>query len=175
MIFGESITTDGTALHVQQAIGLEEWGKAVELLSGLSVASPWWIGDLLNYGELEYGEDYAQGIPEGLSLSTIKGYMWVSEHVAPDNRRPTLSWSHHKVVAACDSDKQATLLEQAEDEGWSVAELRRQVKGQDAPEKAKVYKVGISDYESEFIVLATDEAEDIGERLSSGKRVTLEC
>lgn len=135
MIFGESITTDGLSLNVAQAISLDEWTQAVEMISGLSAASPFWLGDLLELGERAYGENYAQGIPDDIAPATLRGYQWVSSRVPPANRHPALSWSHHRAISALPPVQQALLLDQAEAEGWSVAELGRKVKGREEPEK----------------------------------------
>jgi len=151
-IFGDVLKTDGLSLSVAQATPLTfaQWTEAVQLVSNLSVASPWWTGDVLLYGSLQYGEKYAQGIPEGLSPTTLRGYQWVCERVPPANRHPNLSWSHHRAVAALDASEQARLLEQAEDEGLSVTELRRLVKGSEAPSKReKVVGVAIDRMQAE--------------------------
>lgn len=138
MIFGDIVTPDGLTICVARALSLDEWTEAVEVVSGLSAASPWWIGDLLALGALTYGESYAQGIPEDVAPATLRGYQWVAERVPPANRKPGLSWSHHRAVSALDHVEQALLLDQAEAEGWSVAELKCKVKGQEAPEKVHV-------------------------------------
>jgi hypothetical protein len=180
LIFGESITTDGLSLVVARAISMDEWSQAVEMLSGLSTASPFWLGDLLELGEREYGEKYAQGIPDDISPATLRGYQWVSARIPPANRRPGLSWSHHRAVSALEPVEQLALLDQAEAEGWSVAELRRRAKGQGEPVKPRVFKVESYDITTGgdivrvSFTLPHEAAVEINARLQAGKRVTFE-
>ncbi len=177
LIFGESITTDGLSLQCATALSLDDWAQAVEMISGLSAASPFWLGDLLAMGERAYGEKYAQGIPEGLSPTTLRGYQWVSERVPPANRRPGLSWSHHRAVSALPPVEQASLLDQAEAEGWSVAELGCRVKGQEAPGKQKAYKgrlIRQSYGASSSLLFDSDDAAAIVEDIAHGRKVKVE-
>jgi len=173
MIFGDAITPDGMTLSVARALTLDEWSEAVEMVSGLSTASPWWVGDILAYGCLQYGESYAQGIPEGISPATIRGYQWVAERVPPANRHPGLSWSHHRAVSALPPAEQSSLLDQAEAEGWSVAETRQHVTDQPTPVKARTYKVSLGTVSTAHLALDTPDAEEIAQLLASGKRVTI--
>lgn len=183
LIFGDSITTDGLSLHVQQEMTLEQWSEAVELVATLEACSPWWTGDLLAMGERAFGEKYAQGIPDDLSPTTLRGYQWVAERVPPANRRPSLSWSHHRAVSALPPAEQSSLLDQAESDGWSVRELAQRAKGQEpqAQEKARVFKVELIDsadasalMDGEVFPYSFEDQEEIADRLRAGKRVTLE-
>jgi hypothetical protein len=156
---------------------LEEWGEALEIVSGLSTASPWWIGDMLEAADRQYGERYAQAIPEGMSPATLRSYQWVSSRVPPANRRPSLSWSHHRAVSALPPVEQASLLDQAESEGWSVAELGRRVKGTEAPEKAKAYKgrlIRQSYSAGSSLLFDSDDAAAIVEDVAHGRKVKVE-
>ena len=45
MIFGDAISPDGLTISVARAMTLDEWSEAVEMVSGLSTASPWWGTD----------------------------------------------------------------------------------------------------------------------------------
>jgi len=173
MIFGDAISPDGLTITVARAITLDEWSEAVEMVSGLSTASPWWVGDILAYGCLQYGESYAQGIPEDISPATIRGYQWVAERVPPANRHPGLSWSHHRAVSALPPAEQSSLLDQAEAEGWSVAETRQHVTDQPTPVKARTYKVALGTVSTAHLALDTPDAEEIAQLLASGKRVTI--
>ncbi len=177
MIFGDAISTDGLTLSINRNMSLEEWSEAVELVSQLEVCSSWWVGDLLCAGENAFGERYAQGIPEGLSPSALKGYLWTASRVPPANRHPGLSWSHHRAVAALPPVEQALLLDQAEAEGWSVAELGRRVKGQEAPEKQKAYKgqlIRQSYGASSSLLFDSDDAVAIVEDIAHGRKVKVE-
>jgi len=179
MIFGDAVTPDGLTISITRVMTLDEWAEALEVVTGLSSASPWWIGDMLSAADHQYGESYAQAIPEGLSSATIRAYQWVAERVPPANRHPGLSWSHHRAVSALPTAEQTSLLDQAEAEGWTVREL--QARGQAPKRKTSVYHA-----ESYTLDSVTDgmvwmsfafhpeDADEIGTRLQAGKRVTIE-
>jgi hypothetical protein len=189
MIFGDAIKPDGLTISITRAINLEEWTEVLEIVAGLSTASPWWIGDILANCEMQFGEKYAQVIPEGTNPSTLRTYQWVSSQVPPANRHPGLSWSHHRAVAALDPVEQSSLLDQAEAEGWGVRELATRAKGLEPKEreKARVFKVdehwskagdkpsanGII-YGSLTLTMPNEEVLDAQAALWAGKRVMIE-
>lgn len=120
-----------TALNLPAGLSFAEWEQAGEKLGRIGRACQWWIGDWLNYGERAYGEKYAQAIEvTGYEEKTLRNLAWVASHVEMSRRRDILSWRHHAEVAALSPPDQEGNLEQAEAEGWSVAELRKQIKGE---------------------------------------------
>lgn len=175
MLFGDAIETDGPSLTITRVTSLDEWTDAVALVAQLEACTPWWLGDLLNIGEHQFGELYAQGIPEGLSLDTLKVYQWVAERIPPENRCSGLSWSHHRAVAAMEASEQAELLGQAEDEGLSVRELTRRSKGQEAesPGKTPEFHVKVQYCDGSCVVIDADDCEQIAMLLGEHKRVLL--
>lgn len=182
-LFGEAVSPDGLTLEFKRNLNLEEWSQTLALLSDFSVCTPFWVGDMLVYGSLQYGENYAQGIPEGISPSTLRSYQWVAERVPPAIRHPGLSWSHHRAVSALEPVEQSALLDQAEAEGWSVRELAQWAKGQEpqAQEKARVFKAmsyAVSELDDDLrsvaFFVSPDDALEINARLQAGKRVTIE-
>ena len=172
-IFGEAVSPEGMTLDFKRGLLFDEWSSTLDFLASFSECSPFWVGDMLAYGCLQYGESYAQGIPEGISPATIRGYQWVAERVPPANRHPGLSWSHHRAVSALPPAEQSSLLDQAEAEGWSVAETRQHVTDQPTPVKARTYKVALGTVSTAHLALDTPDAEEIAQLLASGKRVTI--
>lgn len=111
-----------------------QWEADGVVIQQAARASYWWIGDWLRYGENRFGETSAQAVDlTGLELSTVTAARWVSERVAPSRRLPSLSWSHHREVAALEPDEQTRWLVKAEEEGWNRQQLREAVHGKPEP------------------------------------------
>lgn len=91
------------------------------------------LGDALNFGENEYGEEFAQAIDDTrtfmrLSMKTIQNASWIMAAIPATRRRETLTLSHHEVVAGLDDEsEQDEFLKLAEDEGLSVSGLKKAI------------------------------------------------
>jgi hypothetical protein len=83
------------------------------------------IGDWLLLIERLFPEEWAQ-MSEALGLSEEgrREFMRVAERVPRSTRRKSLSWSHHRAVAALDPPQQKTWLRKAADEDLSHHALR---------------------------------------------------
>lgn len=135
-------------LKLPKKLKYDEWEQVTDGLIKAESSSQWLIGDSLLYGRDHYGEQYAQVIDvqklKRTDEATIRGYLWVSENVPPDNRRSKLRWYHHKEVAKFDHKIQAAWLERAETLGWTVRELRQHIReledeaNETAPEEAEI-------------------------------------
>lgn len=102
-----------------------EWLAYTASLLRFARGLQWLIGDLLVRGEQLYGEAYAQALDAAdYESETVRACGWVASRFPPGRRR-TLSWSHHREVAALDAASADALLERAEAEGLSTRELRR--------------------------------------------------
>ncbi|MEM8864357.1 MAG: hypothetical protein AAGF31_02290 [Planctomycetota bacterium] len=91
-------------------------------------AGPWWIGDLLNAGEDQFGEAFSQMCEGAISAEMLNRYASVARRVPIDNRLASQSWSAHAAVARLDGPLQKRFLRQAEKLGWSSEELRVKVR-----------------------------------------------
>ncbi len=65
----------------------------------------WWLGDWLNYGNGQYGEEASQAL-EQYEAESLRNFAWVADKVKLVTRVTTLSWHHHQVVAALESKQQ---------------------------------------------------------------------
>lgn len=119
-------------LKLPKKLRYDEWEQVTDGLIKAESSSQWLIGDSLLYGRERFGEQYAQVIDvqklKRTDEATIRGYLWVSENVKPDNRRVGLRWYHHKEVAKFDPEIQAAWLERAETLKWTVRELRQHIR-----------------------------------------------
>jgi N6-adenosine-specific RNA methylase IME4 len=118
------LTTSG--LDLPEDLPFVEWLEVGRGLRALEGAVQWWVGDWLSYGERKYGEKYTEAVAAtGYAYATLNAARWVAQRIEPVRRRTSLSWSHHKEVAALGVAEQEVLLGAAETEGWTRNELRR--------------------------------------------------
>lgn len=97
-----------------------EWLAIGGRLLGINAASSWWIGDWLSYGEWRYGTKYRTAVARlEMSYDRLRDYAYVAANVAPKNRRPELTFSHHRLVASLEPDKQRHWLAAAVDSKWT--------------------------------------------------------
>jgi len=126
---GVSVTPTGLRFAPRVQLSFPEWESACQTITRVREVGHWALGDLLTQGNAWFGEEYL-GADFGLNLSpeTLKQVQWVSERVAPERRRETLSWSHHRCVAGKEPDEQDEWLDRAEQNDWSSRELAMYMK-----------------------------------------------
>lgn len=106
-----------------------EWADAVTWAQNVEKSSPFWVGDLLAYGD-RYGE-LASQVLEATEYAeqTCKNAKHVCQTIPPDRRNPNLSFSHHQEVSFLPSPaEQDAWLQKAEVEGLNREQLRIQIK-----------------------------------------------
>ena len=99
-------------LPPSKPLAWDEWESAFNLGQRLLGALAWVLGDLLVYGEREYGEDYAQ-VVGSLSAARINEVMRVARAYAHEERFADLSFEHHREVAHFPRPERAALLRAA--------------------------------------------------------------
>lgn len=84
---------------------LDEWGRLLRTVDFLVEASPWFLADVMAYGEARFGEEHAQALPGpdedpyGASESRIKQAAWMASVYPPGTRVPLASYTHHRIAA----------------------------------------------------------------------------
>lgn len=125
-------SANSVQLKLPRKLKYEEWERVTIDLIITEGSTQWLVGDSLLYGREAFGEMWAQVIDveklKRTDESTIRGYLWVSENVPPVLRRTNLRWYHHKEVAKLSHREQAAWLERAETLGWTVRELRANIR-----------------------------------------------
>ncbi len=103
-----------TSWRLPDGLSFDEWQVAGERIGRIVSGVQWWYGDYLAYGEIKYGETYAQAADiTGYDPETLREMKWVSERVQSVVRTTDLSWTHHRVVAPLDEELQGYWLERA--------------------------------------------------------------
>lgn len=111
------------------ALTWQEWHSQIKRFFMIERSHQWHLGDLLNLGEARFGDKYHQVINDfGVDEQTIANWKWVSNKVAPAQRRKELTFQHHLNVAKLEPSDQEKWLEKALKGEWSAHELRSRVK-----------------------------------------------
>ncbi len=130
----DSVSISETGLAVVKELSFDQWSSLMGTLSRMDTAFQFAIGDALLYGESRYGERYSQACDvTGQSYQSLANYVWVSKSVTKDRRVPGLSWTHHRVVAKLDPEKQTELLTIAKKNDWTITTLMEEVRGEPLP------------------------------------------
>lgn len=119
-----------TALVVTDPeLAFDSFASIIRAGTRIHSAAKFWVGDALEFGELVYGESYAQAVEAtGLSYSYLTNIRSVCRKVHRDRRREGLSFSHHAEVARLDPELQAEWLDAALENGWSVDDFRSRLR-----------------------------------------------
>lgn len=101
-------------LDIEPGMRFDQWERLVRSLERAEQGIQWYLGDALNYGEMEYGEKYAQVIDAhektGIPIQTLKSYQWVAGRIPKVRRLTSASWSVHQEVAPLKPAKQIEVL-----------------------------------------------------------------
>lgn len=102
---------------------------------------PWITGDLMVYGEDNFGEEASQAIdPVAYDPKTLANRMNVCRAIPASRRRANLTFSHHAEVYKLEYNQQEELLDLAIADQLSVSELRKIAKERYPSEKSKKAK-----------------------------------
>jgi hypothetical protein len=127
-------TTGSLSLALPEGLTFEHWQDVGRDLAAREKVLNWWIGDWWAFGEHRYGER-TKVAAEGLfplSFKRLANIGSVARAFGETSRqREVLSFTHHEEIAplARQSPEAATmLLDRAEREGMSVAQVRAAVR-----------------------------------------------
>jgi hypothetical protein len=116
-------------MQLPTRLPFEKWLSIGSQLSDLCSSSAWCLGDWLVYGQEAYAGRYRDAIERtSLDYQTLRNYAWVVRRFSLSRRRDTLSFGHHAEVAVLPEPEQDFWLRKAEEQGWSVKRLRREVR-----------------------------------------------
>lgn len=122
------IERKATCLIISEAVSFEEWQAMGDWLQSAERSLMWWIGDWLRFGEARWGERYSQAIEvTGQSYQTLRDAAWVASAFELSERSDNLAWSHYRQAASLPRETRASVLDEAEREGWSVRDTRAAV------------------------------------------------
>lgn len=122
----------------------DEWFAAMTWVQQVEKASPFWIGDLLSFGEAAYGEKYSQAVEAtGHKASYLMNVASVASKIPVERRHPDLSFAHHQDVAALPEAEQEQWLDKAQEEDWTSKDLRNHIRVSKAKQAGKTLELGV--------------------------------
>lgn len=107
---------------------IDDWAGPFQFALWCQRASPWWIGDMLNAGDAQFGEMFSQVCEGHVSAEMLQRYESVARRVPAENRRDDLSWSSHAAVARLPYDEQRKMLAKADANGWNSTQIQKEVR-----------------------------------------------
>jgi hypothetical protein len=129
---GSKFRTSAVGLVATSRPTWGEWEVALTVVSGITRSCQWWLGDMLNLGHSTFGEKYSQAINElGYDPGYLRNLSYVCERVQLSLRSDKLTFSHHTLVAPLEPPDQKKWIILAVNNGWTVAELRQAMRGND--------------------------------------------
>ena len=121
------------ALSLPDDVTFEKWAECGEYLAHVERKCMWIIGDWWAFGEKRYGKRKAllerlaaeeRRVP---AYQTARDAAWVAGQYELSRRRDSLSFAHHREVAALPSPDADALLDKAEANQWGHKQLRAEV------------------------------------------------
>jgi hypothetical protein len=118
-----------TSLSIAESVPKAEAVKIGESIGRAHKTTRWWLGDWVNIMIDRFDMTYEEAAHvAGLKRRTLSTYAWAARHVDPSTRMDDLTPAHHRLVAGLPLERQREMLIAASAKGWSVSELRRQIK-----------------------------------------------
>ena len=166
----KGVILDSVSLVISDSLLFDQWQEIGDSLRKVEGGVMWWLGDWLNHGEREYGEKYSQALDAtDYAYQTLNGARWVADRIEPMRRRKSLTFGHHREVAALEVDRQEELLKKAEKENWTVKQLREAVQGPKEPAEPKDEDLKTFTCEKFNAVVLAKDAEAAAKRLMASK------
>ena len=143
-------------------VNFDQWLGILDAASAVERASPWWIGDLVNYA-MAQGKDFEDRAFQAMPYEnqTLRNYAVIARLFPPAKRRGNLTIRHHAAVAKIarkDMEEAERLLERAETESLSAADLREELTqpARPAVEASETEPSDTSDWKDALLAEAAD-------------------
>jgi hypothetical protein len=116
-------------LALDRPAELDVWERHAKDILSIHRNSAWWVGDLVNYGLANFGDEFWQCIDEGtVSLRQLESCMYVARAYPPEDRVPGLSFTHHSIAARLAPGLRRAVLQQALRNGWDTRALSKHIR-----------------------------------------------
>lgn len=119
----------GVAWVPQGPLGEDEWLATGRRLGAITRGSRWWLGDWAHHGASQWGDRYSEAArASGCDRATLRSLAWIAARVDRSVRNEKLSWDHHVLVASLGPEEQKHWLDRAEQERFSPADLKLELR-----------------------------------------------
>jgi len=107
------VTMTGLVPVSDEPMPVELYGTLCGVIGAGRKALRWAVGDALLYGEVHYGEDYAQYVDLlGCSENTLRQYRRVAARIPYEERDNEVNWTAYQITAHLDQEVRDELLGQ---------------------------------------------------------------
>ncbi|WP_222107177.1 LmbU family transcriptional regulator [[Actinomadura] parvosata] len=129
LTLGSDTVPGRLSLRLPENTQLSTWSQIGQRILLIGNSTAWWLGDWLIFGQDKFPKRYQRAIQEtSLDYQTLRNYAWVARRFPVSRRRDTVSFQHHAAVAALPEAEQDLWLDRATAFGWSLRELRKQLR-----------------------------------------------
>lgn len=162
VVGGYVITPKG--LVIRGDVTEQNWREVGSIIFKLDGAIQWLIGDYLVSGERQWGKTVERLAAElGRTKGTLYNCYYVANQVKISCRNETLSFYHHYAVAKETPEMQTYWLGMAEQNGWSVKQLRDVMRGSPAPSDAGFTSYDVERKLTEFRTYMMKKLDGVGQ------------
>lgn len=123
-----------SALAILEPRELDEWETPFSQVVSFQRSVNWWLGDAVNIGLAQHGDDFWQVVPMECSIDLLNRCAKVSKEYPVRDRVLELSWTHHFVALSLAPQLRKAALAMARENGWSSQDLRRYIDSLDTEE-----------------------------------------
>jgi hypothetical protein len=115
-----------------------DWLATGRRLGSIGRGSQWWLGDWARHGAARWGDRYTEAARvTGYDRATLRSMAWIASKVDASRRNEKLTWDHHVLVASLDPAEQEHWLKRAAEEGFTVADLKLELRTQRQGEQGR--------------------------------------
>jgi len=125
----KNCTLTPVGLEIRKDLPFEKWAAIGKSLKKLNGALQWWWGDWMVYGDITYGEMSSQELEAcPYDESRLRILKSICSNVKLLTRVNNLSFAHHRLVAPLKEKEQSKWLRMAEENNWTIWELKQAIK-----------------------------------------------
>lgn len=126
----KNFTVTRKGLIVDADASEADFDKLLPTINTLQSSMQWVIGDFMNATKERYGDGKYQFYAQALNIEpeTLMNWASVCTKIQFSTRVENLSFGHHRLVTKMDASDQTTWLNRAIQNGWSVLDMRLEIK-----------------------------------------------
>lgn len=133
------------ALELAEDLTITEWASIGRRLRDVGNASLWWVGDWRNHADDKLTAEHSEAVTTflrdemGYCSETVRRAAYVARKIPCVLRFPSLTFSHHAIVAKLTPSEQKKWLTKAEKSNWTRQELNAALRASERdPDAAEV-------------------------------------
>jgi hypothetical protein len=123
-----------------------DWLATGRRLGTIARGSQWWLGDWALYGASQWGDRYSEAArATGYDRGMLRSLAWIASRIDKSVRNEKLTWDHHVLVSSLEPDEQKYWLDRAEEERFSVGDLKLELRSRRQGDRGRPDPQGAED------------------------------